>query len=71
MLAVFCSPIRVTVAVEGTDAILNWSGGVPPFDAQRRNEIAAVDWSTLLANAVPPLRVPRHRAAEVYRIAGQ
>jgi len=70
-LAVICSPVRVTMAVEGTDALLNWSGGVPPFDVQQRSEIAAGDWLTLLANAAPPLRLPLHRAAEFYRIAGQ
>ncbi|MCI0623616.1 MAG: immunoglobulin domain-containing protein [Acidobacteria bacterium] len=70
-LSVICSPVRVTMAVQGTDAILNWSGGVPPFHVQRRTEITAADWLTFLMNAVPPLRVPLQRPAEFYRIAGQ
>jgi hypothetical protein len=70
-LTVISSPLRATLAVQGTAAILNWSGGLPPFHVQHSTGIAWGGWSDLLPNAVPPLTIPRQPGAQFYRIVGQ
>ena len=70
-MTVICSPVRVTVTLQGTDAILNWSGGVLPYRVQRATDLASGDWKEVLTNAVPPIALTLERRAEFYRIVGE
>jgi poly(3-hydroxybutyrate) depolymerase len=70
-LTVIQSPIRATLAVQGTAAILNWTGGGPPYRVQRATDLNAGDWTDLLNNATPPVPLPLTGQAGFYRILGQ
>ncbi len=70
-LMVVCYPIRAALALQGTSALLNWTGGGPPYRVQRATDLAAGDWTDFLTNAVPPVTLPLDRPARFYRIAGQ
>jgi poly(3-hydroxybutyrate) depolymerase len=72
-LTVIQSPIRATLAVQGTEAMLNWTGGGPPYRVQRATDLAAGDWTDLLPNATPPLLLPLPLPGGTgfYRIVGQ
>jgi len=70
-LAVIQSPIRATLAMQGSQAILNWSGGGPPFAVQRATDLTAGDWVNVLTNALPPLPLALDGQAGFYRILGR
>jgi hypothetical protein len=70
-LTVIQSPIRATLALQGTQAILNWTGGGPPYRVQRETDLTLGDWLDVLTNAVPPVTLTLERQAEFYRIVGQ
>jgi hypothetical protein len=70
-LVVFCSPIRATLALQGSSALLSWSGGAPPYRVQQATELGKNDWTDLLTNAMPPLTLPRDGTAGFYRLLGQ
>ena len=57
-LTVIQSPIRATLTLQGTEAILNWTGGGPPYRVQRATDLAAGDWTDFLTNATPPVTLP-------------
>jgi hypothetical protein len=65
------SPLRATLAVQGSGATLNWTGGAPPYRVQRATDLTAGDWMDVLTNAVPPVTLTQERQAEFYRIVGQ
>ena len=69
-LAVFCSPIRATLVLQGSAAVLNWSGGTAPFQVQRATGLSVGDWTEILTNALPPLTLPVERETEFYRVVG-
>jgi poly(3-hydroxybutyrate) depolymerase len=70
-LTVIQSPLRATLALQGTEALLNWSGGGPPYRVQRATDLAAGDWTDFLPNATPPVTLPLDGQAGFYRIVGQ
>jgi poly(3-hydroxybutyrate) depolymerase len=70
-LAVFCSPIRGTLALQGSGALLNWSGGAPPYRVQQATELGKDDWTDLLTNAMPPLTLPLDGTDGFYRVVGE
>lgn len=70
-LTVIQSPLSATLVFQGTDALLNWTGGGPPYHVQRATDLAAGDWTDLLSNAAPPLTLPLTGQARFYRIVGQ
>jgi poly(3-hydroxybutyrate) depolymerase len=70
-LTVACYPIQATLASSGTNALLNWSGGNPPYRVQRASDLAAGDWTDFLNDATPPVPLPLTGQAEFYRIVGQ
>jgi hypothetical protein len=70
-LTVIQSPIRVTLGWQGTNALLNWTGGGPPYRVQRATDLVAGDWTDFLLNATPPVSLPLDGAAGFYRILGQ
>ena len=65
------SPLRATLTLQGTDALLNWTGGGPPYRVQRATDLAAGDWTDLLPNATSPLTLPLTGQAGFCRVVGQ
>jgi hypothetical protein len=70
-LSVACYPLQVTLVLQGTEAILNWTGGGPPYRVQRATDLAVGDWTDFMTNATPPLSVPLTGQVGFYRVAGQ
>ena len=70
-LTVIQSPLRATLTLQDTNAVLNWTGGGPPFRVQRATDLAAGDWTDFLTNATPPVSLPLTGQAGFYRIVGQ
>jgi len=70
-LTVVCSLIQATLALEGTTALLNWTGGGPPYRIQRATDLAIGDWTGFFSNATPPVALSLTNAAGFYRILGQ
>jgi predicted esterase len=70
-LTIIQSPIRATLALHGTNVVLNWIGGGPPYRVQRATELTAGAWSDILANATPPLLLSAEDEAAFYRVIGQ
>lgn len=70
-LAVVCWPIGATLTLEGTSALLNWTGGQPPYRVQRATDLIAGDWTDFLPDATPPVSLPMDGTAGFYRIIGR
>jgi predicted esterase len=70
-LTVIQSPVRATLTLQGTDALLNWTGGGPPYRVQQATDLAAGDWTDFPPNATPPLTLPLTGQAGFYRVVGQ
>jgi poly(3-hydroxybutyrate) depolymerase len=72
-LSVIQSPLRATLKLQGTNAILNWTGGGLPYRVQRAADLGAGDWTDLLPDATPPVTLPLPLPGEAgfYRIVGQ
>jgi len=70
-LTVVCSPIQATLALEGTTALLNWTGGGLPYRIQRATDLIAADWTDVLSNATPPVILLPTSPVGFYRIVGQ
>jgi predicted peptidase len=70
-LTVVCSPIQATLALQGTTALLNWTGGGPPYRIQRATGLIAADWTDVLSGATPPVALSLTNAIGFYRIVGQ
>jgi predicted esterase len=68
-LIVIQSPIRVTLALRGTNALLDWTGGGPPYRVQWTTNLVAGDWVDF-PESTPPLTLPSDTAAGFYRIVG-
>jgi hypothetical protein len=63
--------LRATLALQGSGAILNWTGGTPPYRVQRPTDLTLGDWTDVLTNAVPPVTLTLEAGAEFYRVVGQ
>jgi predicted esterase len=72
-LSVFQAPLRATLVLQGTNTILDWTGGGPPYRIQRASDLAAEDWTDVLANIMPPVALPLPLAGKAgfYRLVGQ
>ena len=70
-VTVACYPIRATLARQGPSALLNWTGGGPPYRVQQATDLALGDWTEFLTNVMPPVNLPTDGAAGFYRIIGQ
>jgi hypothetical protein len=65
-------PILATLAVSGTDLLLNWSGGIPPYQVQVSTDLTTSGWVNLGSpgNSITVSVTPSNAAA-FYRILGQ
>jgi hypothetical protein len=70
-LTVVCYPIRATLVSQGTEAILNWTGGGPPYRVLTGSDLTVGNWTEYLTNATPPVTLPLTGPAGFYRILGQ
>jgi hypothetical protein len=70
-LTVIQSPIRAGLTLQGTEAILNWTGGGPPYRVQRASDLAASDWTDILTDATPPVTLSLNDPACFYRVVGR
>jgi len=70
-LTVVCYPIQATLTRQGTEALLNWSGGGPPYRVQQATALTADDWTDYLTGVVPPVTLPLTNPVGLYRIVGQ
>jgi hypothetical protein len=66
------SPIVAALALQGTNALLNWTGGIAPYQVQMTTNLSSPTWQPL----GPPtnsasLLVPASDTAAFYRILGQ
>ncbi len=69
-LFVVQSPLRATLTQQGTNAVLNWTGGGPPYRVQRATDLAIGDWADVLTDAMPPVTLPTDEQAGFYRVVG-
>jgi len=72
-LIVIQSPIQASLTLQATGALLNWTGGGPPYCVQRATDLAVGDWTDFLPDAMPPVTLPLPLAGEAgfHRIVGQ
>ncbi len=70
-LTVIQSPLRASLTLQGTNAVLNWTGGGSPYRVQRATDLAIGDWVDVLTDAVPPVSLPTEGQAGFYRVVGQ
>lgn len=68
---VLCSPIRATLAVEQTQALLKWTGGSGVVRVQRATDIGLGDWQDYSTNATSPLILNLGSPLGFYRIVAQ
>jgi predicted esterase len=66
--SVLSLPISVTLAQQGTEAILTWTGGTGPYRIQRATDLGPADWHDLRTNAVSPALIDLQGEAGFYRI---
>jgi poly(3-hydroxybutyrate) depolymerase len=70
-LTVIQAPIRATLTLQGSNALLNWTGGGPPYRVQRTTNSIIGAWTDFLPNAMPPVSLPLDNTASFYRIFGR
>lgn len=70
-LTVVSYPIRAALSRHGIEAILDWTGGGPPYRVQRVTDLAAGDWADYLTDARPPVHLLPTDRMGFYRIVGQ
>lgn len=70
-ISVFSTPVRLSLRVQGPDATLDWTGGVPPFTVQRAPTVDAAAWEDVFSNVTPPVTVPTPGPTQFYRVRGR
>jgi hypothetical protein len=70
-LRVIQTPVRAMLRWQGTNAVLSWTGGGPPFRVQLATDLTLGDWTDLLLNVMPPVAVSLSGMAGFFRIVGQ
>ncbi|MBI4660010.1 MAG: immunoglobulin domain-containing protein [Verrucomicrobia bacterium] len=70
-VSVFSSPLQATLALQGNQLILNWTGGVPPFRLQRSSDLGVPAWTEMGNDLTPPLTLPKPAGIEFFRVVGQ
>jgi uncharacterized repeat protein (TIGR03803 family) len=62
----------VSITAQGTNLVLNWSGGQPPYSVQMATDLASPAWQTIAGPMTSTtLLVTPTNAAAFYRIQGQ
>jgi hypothetical protein len=72
-IAVVPAPLLASLSVsQGTNLVLNWSGGQPPYSVQMATDLATPAWQTIAGPMTnTTLLVTPSNAAAFYRIQGQ
>lgn len=70
-LTVIQAPIRATLRLQGTNALLDWAGGGPPYRVQRATDLTVGDWTDFLPDATPPVTLLPDGQAGFHRIVGR
>ena len=72
-IAVVPAPLLASLSVsQGTNLVLNWSGGQPPYSVQMATNLTSAAWQTIAGPMTnTTLLVTPSNAAAFYRIQGQ
>jgi hypothetical protein len=70
-VSVFSTPVHLSLARQGGEAVLNWTGGVPPFSVWTAPAVDATEWSLLEENVTAPLTLPAPVGTRFYRLGGR
>jgi predicted esterase len=71
-LTVIQSPLRATLTLQGTNAVLKWLGGGPPYGVQRATDLASPTWQTIAGPMTnTTLLVTPTNTAAFYRMQSQ
>ncbi len=70
-VSVFSTPVRLSLTRKGGEAVLDWTGGLPPFSVQGIPTVSASTWSEALPDAPPPVTVPISAASSFFRDIGK
>jgi len=62
--------ISLTIARDGADAELNWTGGAPPYVVERTATLNPLDWQPVLTNAANSATIPA-LSSGFFRVRGQ
>jgi hypothetical protein len=68
---VFSTPVRMKLEPRNQQAILDWTGGVPPFSVQGVSRLDTAVWNEVFPNARPPVTVPAPGPTQFYRVTGR
>jgi hypothetical protein len=63
--------IGVTISRSGTNALLNWSGGLAPFVIERTPALSPQDWRPVLTNSQSSATLPLSDSAGLFRVRAQ
>jgi hypothetical protein len=65
-------PILATISVEGDHLVLNWSGGLAPYQVQRNADLSGTNWQNFGGPlSTNRLAITPSNTAEFYRIQSQ
>ncbi len=72
MLINVAAPIAASMALQGPNLQLNWTGGVGPYEVQMSTNLDGTHWTTIVTGlATPTLVVAPTNDTAFYRIIGQ
>jgi hypothetical protein len=61
--------INLTIARAGTNVVLNWTGGQPPYTVQRMDALQG-SWTNVISTNGQSLRLPIAGTAACFRVSG-
>ena len=71
-IAVSAAPLTATVILQATNVLLNWTGGIAPYQVQMATNLLAPDWQPVgPATNATSLLTPATNAGAFYRVLGQ
>ena len=72
LVVVPAPPIVITAVLQGNDFLLNWTGGIAPYQVQSSTNLISTDWQNLGAPiGANSLSISPSNSAAFYRIFGQ
>jgi hypothetical protein len=63
--------IRISIARNGANALLRWTGGVAPFTVETVPTVPSSNWTTVATLATNLVSVPLTNVSAFYRVRGQ